>query len=183
MFPRRMPFPLHSRLLQFSRIWQWQKKKKKNTSLTSRLLCEICKRLCTTATRFRTGARPISYPARWLVRHPDALYRRGVIYCRRNATGWVKISLSNWTACRRPHGDTPARLFYPFYTTFFHVAAARIAKGEQENERASEEERERHKPGVEKPRLIAYRPFVSKVGLARPQFLRGRFVPRRTGIS
>lgn len=31
MFPRRMPFPLHSRLLQFSRIWQWQKKKKKKT--------------------------------------------------------------------------------------------------------------------------------------------------------
>lgn len=135
-----MPFPLHSRLLQFSRIWQWQKKKKKNTSLTSRLLCEICKRLCTTATRFRTGARLISYPARLVgaAQHPDALYRRRVIYCRRNATGWVKISLSNWTACRRPHGDTPERLFYPFYTDLF----PRCRRADRER-RARERERER----------------------------------------
>lgn len=87
--------------------------------------------------RTESHARLISYPAvvgaAWC---PDALYRRGVIYCRRNATGWVKISLSNWTACRRPHGDTtPERLFHPFYATFFLTAVVQAAKGERENAR------------------------------------------------
>lgn len=133
--------------------------------------------------RTKSHARLIFYPAvAGAARRPDALYRRGVIYCRPNA-GWVKISLSNWTACRRPRGDTtPERLFRPFYAIFFPVADARAAQGERESARERERRKERGS-GVEKPRLIAYRPFVSKVGLARPQFLRGRFVPRQTGIS
>lgn len=82
--------------------------------------------------RTESHARLIPYPAViGAARRPDALYRRGVIYCRRNATGWVKISLSNWTTCRRPHGDTtPEKLFRPFYATFFLVAVR--TKGERE---------------------------------------------------
>jgi len=57
-----------------------------------------------------------------------------------------------------------------------------VCEGRVRERGEREVERERQSR-MEKPRLIAYRPFVSKVGLARPQFLRGRFVPRRTGIS
>lgn len=110
-----------------------RKKKASLTSLLRKLVNASARRQCNFAQkRTESHARLISYPAViGAAQRPDALYRRDVIYCRHNAIGRVKISLSNWTACRRPHGDTtPGRLFRPFYATFFLVAVVRFAKGE-----------------------------------------------------
>lgn len=68
--------------------------------------------------RTESHARLISYPAViGAAQRCDALYRRDVIYCRHNAIGRVKISLSNWTACRtaiRHPGDFSVRFTRPF---------------------------------------------------------------------
>lgn len=87
---------------------------------------------------------------------------------RRNATGRVKISLSNWTACPGRRYDVRGT-FHPFYTTFFLVLSPRSAREpRRENERGGGGGKRGER--AEKPRLIAYRPFVSKVELARPSF-------------
>jgi len=89
---------------------------------------------------------------------------------RRNATGRVKISLSNWTACPGRRYDAVERLFIRFTRPFSSPLAV------PPRERRATEERGRE--GEEKQRLIAYRPFVSKLEPRKAQFLRGRFVPR-----
>jgi len=63
---------------------------------------------------------------------------------RRNATGRVKISLSNWTACPGRRYDVRGT-FHPFYTTFFLALAARPAR----EERTSGKEREVTNGGAE----------------------------------
>jgi len=73
------------------------------------------------------AARLISYPtvigATW---YPDALYRRSVIYCRRNAIGRVKISLSNWMACHRSHSDTIPQRLFRFTRPFSSLPSSRL---------------------------------------------------------
>lgn len=104
----------------------------------------------------------------------------GVIYC--GVMPPAGLRYRSQIGRRVPARRYDAReTFHPFYTTFFlavAVAAARAAKRERKREKRREErDRQRARAREEKLRLIAYRPFVSKVELpCKAQFLRGRFV-------
>jgi len=101
----------------------------------------------------------------------DVMPSAGLRY--RSQIGWRVIV---HTAIRYPRDFSVLRDLFP------HCRRPGCKGRARERTKMNERERER-RGAAEWLRLIAYRPFVSKVGLARPQFLRSRFVPRRTAIS
>ena len=111
-------------------------------------------------------------------RHRRAAFRRrssGRHYLlRRSGHRRVKISLSNWTAYT--DSDTARNFSSTSHVLFLRCRNVLVVGEHEGNE-------EREKGQVAKPRLIAYRPLVSKVHRGKAQFPTRPVCSSLTGIS